>query len=148
MFYSGLKGIGATELRVRDYEPDGPVYEHRKAHKEQHARDQAGLAQSIGLANDTSTTLNSRISLDSSLFFFFFRQKQHNRDGMLSYMILFAMFMNALLIPLLGRALSSRSSALNSRSSATVTEGASISVSSGARCPVLSRLSAYPLLDM
>ena len=67
-------------------------------------------------------------------------ESQHSN---LSYMILFAIFIKALLIPLFGRALSSKSSALNS-SLASVTLGASISVKSGARCPKLSRRDPRP----
>ena len=47
----------------------------------------------------------------------------------LSYMILFAIFINAILIPLFGLAVSKNSTA--SKSVATVTLGASIPVSSG-----------------
>lgn len=50
-------------------------------------------------------------------------------------MMLFAMFMNALFMPLFGRADSRRSSGLKS-SVAKVTLGASISVRSGTLCPV------------
>ena len=61
-------------------------------------------------------------------------------------MMLFAMFMKALLIPLLGLALSRCSS--GSKSSATVTLGASTPVNSGSRCtlrPASPPSCAYPL---
>lgn len=117
MLHRGLEGVGATELRIDDDELDGPVYGNGQGYEENDAREHSCLSKSVGLAYDARTavsSLSARTLPWCNLF---------------SYMMLLAMFMKADLIPLFGRALSSKSSAL--KSFATVTDGASIPVSSG-----------------
>ena len=123
VLYRGLERVGAAELGVYDDESYGPVYHDGKADEEGGACHEAGVANSVWLADDTSSSVLCQLP---SMY-----------SCCPAYIILFAMFMNALRIPLRGRACSRWSSGLKD-SSATVTLGASIPVSNGSRC-VLSR---------
>ncbi|KAI6773397.1 hypothetical protein HG531_000246 [Fusarium graminearum] len=42
-----------AELAVDDNQADGPVHHHRQTYQQQDAADKAGLAHSVGLADDT-----------------------------------------------------------------------------------------------
>jgi hypothetical protein len=116
-----LEGVGAAELRVDDNETDGPVNDDGEANEQRGARDEAGVADCVRLANDASASA----ALSALLA----------RRRRTAHMMLFAMFIKALRMPLRGRALSRWSSGSNA-SSATVTLGASTPVSRGSRCTV------------
>lgn len=121
MLHRRLKRICTAELRVYHYQLYGPVYRDCESDEEDDARDHACLPKCIWLSDDACA---ARIAVSISL----------PRSISISYMMLFAIFMNAERMPLFGLALSSRSSALKSESSlASVTDGASMFSSRGMR---------------
>lgn len=48
-----LEGIGAAQLGINHNEADRPVHGNGQRHKQDDAREEAGLAKGVGLANDT-----------------------------------------------------------------------------------------------
>jgi len=57
MLYRGLKRIGAAEFGVYDDEAYGPVYHDGKADEEGGACHEAGVTNSVRLADDTSSSV-------------------------------------------------------------------------------------------
>ena len=126
VLYCRLERVGPAELRVDDNQADGPVDDDGEANEQDGARQEAGVPEGVGLADDAGTAARvSRCSLVMCPVF--------------SHMMLFAMFMKELRMPLRGLALSRWSS--GSKSAATVTLGASMPVSRGSLC-TLSRPSS------
>jgi hypothetical protein len=56
VLHGSLKGVGPTELRVYDYQADGPVYDDCEANEEESASDEACVADGVGLADDASAS--------------------------------------------------------------------------------------------
>ena len=135
ILHRSLEGIGSTKLGVDDDEPNGPVNSDCQCDEENNPHGKTGLSYGIWLSNDTSASISySATALPC----------RTTANVAATYMILFAIFMNALLMPLLGLALSSKSSTLKSKSAlATVTLGASMSVNNGALIPGLLLCSAF-----
>lgn len=126
MLHRGLERVRTAELRVNDNQPDRPVDRNRQSDEENQARHHARLTHCVWLSDDTRTTTQHRQNLLQYM-------------TRIPYMILFAMFMNAFSTLLRGFALSRYSSGSSSSPVASVTLGASMSVSSGNRCPELFR---------
>lgn len=56
VLHRGLEGVGAAELRVDDDQADGPVDDDGEADEQERARDEAGVAEGVGLANDAGAS--------------------------------------------------------------------------------------------
>lgn len=123
MLYCGLEGISAAELGVDYDEADRPVDGYGEEYEEEDAREEACLSKGVWLADDACAAVR------------LCQFRCYTTTEAFSYMMLLAMFMNADLIPLFGRALSSKSSGLKS-SVASVTDGASMPVNNGTRAPL------------
>jgi hypothetical protein len=63
VLYSCLEGVGAAELRVYDDQTDGPVYDDCEPYEEGGACDEAGVTDSIGLANDASASARYQLAM-------------------------------------------------------------------------------------
>lgn len=116
-----LEGIGTAELRICDDQTNGPINSDGQDDEEDDTCKQTGLAKGIRLANDTSTTSKAGQTM-----------AERAKQTIEAHMMLLAMFMKALDMELLGRALSNRSWGSKS-DSARVTAGASMPVRRGAR---------------
>lgn len=57
MLYRRLEGIGAAELGIYDNEADGPVDDNGEANEEGGACDEACVAESVRLADNTSAAV-------------------------------------------------------------------------------------------
>ena len=123
-----LEGIGTAEFRVGNDQANGPINGYGQDDEKDDTCEQTGLAKGVGLTYDSGTTAQAGQTM--------FRRVLDRG----AHMILFAMFIKALDMELLGRALSSRSFGLKS-DSARVTAGASMPVSRGAFWPALCLLS-------
>jgi hypothetical protein len=90
-----LEGVGAAQLGVCDDQANGPVNGDSQYDEEDDTCKQTGLAKSVGLTNDAGTTAEAGQIVNEMA-----------RRRFKAHMILFAMFIKALDIELLGRALS------------------------------------------
>jgi hypothetical protein len=66
MLHGSLERVCAAQLRVDDYQADSPVHHNCQADEENGACDEAGVADGVGLSNDTSTSASSQPSVLAS----------------------------------------------------------------------------------
>lgn len=93
MLNRSLERVGPAELRVYDYEANGPVHDDGEADEEEGAGNEACIADGVWLADDAGASAICQLQLCLL---------RTCKD----YIMLFAIFMKALRMPLRGLALS------------------------------------------